>query len=426
MYLRGSKFNMTRRKKGSNPFRILFLLVLVGVGAYFAFFVVPKTEPLLVPTRTPTRAPESYVSDAEALANQGKFSQAIQAYRLAIQNDPRNPSNHISLARLYLYTANYKEAVTSAENALVINANNSTALAIRGYALGYQGDYLGAEGALQKAIELDASNAIAYAYYTEVLVLELNDQKDSLGALDKAKEYSRTAQSLGPDLMETHRARGVLLENTANYDEAAAEFSAAIQINPNIADLHLALGRNYRQLQQYPKAIEEFNRANALNPLDPLANTYISRTYLSTGDYAKAIQYAQAAINISPTDPYLWGNLGVAYKQYKKYSDAIDPLKLAVRGGTNPDGQAVQGIPLDYNIRITEYYYSYGLALARVGQCGEALQISQLIQQVVPDDEDSVYNAQEMVKICQEMVSGTATPTRQVTPGMAGTATPKP
>ncbi len=417
---------MTRRKKGSNPFRIMFLLVLVGVGAYFAFFIVPKTEPLLIPTKTPTRAPESYVSDAEALANQGKYTQAIQAYRLAIQNDPRNPSNHINLARLYIYIADYKEAVTSAENALVINANNSMALAIRGYALGYQGDYLGAEGALQKAIELDASNAYAYAYYTEILVLEINDQKDSLGALDKAKEYSRTAQNLGPDLMETHRARGVLLENTANYDEAAAEFSAAIQVNPNIADLHLALGRNYRQLQQYPKAIEEFNRANALNPLDPLANTYISRTYLSTGDYAKAIQYALAAIKFSPTDPYLYGNLGVAYKQYKKYSDAIAPLKLAVRGGTTTDGQAVQGIPLDYNIRIAEFYSSYGLSLAHVGECGEALQISQLIQQAVPNDEDSVFNAQEMVKICQELVSGTATPTRPVTPGAARTATPQP
>jgi tetratricopeptide (TPR) repeat protein len=186
------------------------------------------------------------------------------------------------------------------------------------------------------------------------------------------------------------------------------------------------LGRNYRQLQQYPKAIEEFNRANALNPLDPLANTYISRTYLSTGDYAKAIQYAQAAIKISPTDPYLYGNLGVAYKQYKKYNEAIDPLRLAVRGGTTADGQEVKGIPLDYNIRIMEYYYSYGIALARTGTCGEALQISQLILQVVPDDEDSVYNAREMVKICQEQVSGTATPTKAVTPGVAGTSTPKP
>ncbi len=417
---------MTRRKKGSNPFRLLFLLVLVGVAVYFAVVVVPETPPLFIPTFTPTRAPESYVSDAEALANQGKFTQAIDAYHLAIQNDPRNISNHVSLARLLLYTANYKEAISSAENALVINANNSMAQAIRGYALGLEGDYLGAEAALQKALELDGKNAIGYAYYTEVLVLEINDQKNALGALDKATEYSHTAQSLGPDLMETHRARGVLLENTANYEEAAAEFSAAIAINPNIADLHLALGRNYRQLQQYPKAIEEFNRANALNPFDSLANTYISRTYLSTGDYAKAVQYALAAIKISPTDPYMYGNLGVAYYRYKKYSDAVEPLKLAVRGGTASDGSEVQGIPLDYDIRITEFYYSYGLALAHTGACGEALQISQMIQQAVPDDETSVYNAQEMPKICQEQLTGTATPTKKASTGVSGTATPKP
>ncbi len=342
-----------------------------------------------------------------------------------MQADPKNPNIYINLARMDIYTGTYDEAVKNAENALLLSSSNSLAQALRGYALGLQGDYLQAEGALQKAIDLDANSAIAYAYYTEVLVMEINDQKDSLGTLDKAKEYSRKAQSLGPNLMETHRARGDLLAITSNFEEAITEYQAAIAINPNIADLHLALGTNYKNLQQYAMAIEEFNRANALNPFDPLANEAISRTYLANGEFAKAIQYAAAALKVSPTDPYLFGNLGVMYYRNKQYQDAIDPLSKAVRGGTTADGQPVKGLPLDYG-RITEFYSTYGLALAHTNSCTEALQISQMLLTNVPNDEDAVYNAQQMPKICQELITGTATPTREITPGKAATATPKP
>jgi tetratricopeptide (TPR) repeat protein len=415
---------MTRRKKGPNPMRLLILFILAGAGAYFSIVVVPTTPPLFIPTNTPTTAPQSYVTNAESLAGQGKFSQAIQVYGQAVMSDPKNPGIYINLTRLLIYTGNYKDAKTNIETAIMLNQNNSVAEAMHGYILGNQGDYLAAEGSLDKAISLDPNNALAYAYYTEVLVMEINDQKNQLGALDKATQYSHKALDLNPNLMETHRARGVLLENTSNYEEAATEYSAAIAINPNIADLHLALGRNYRALQQLPKAIEEFNRANALNPFDPLANTYISRTYLQSGDYAKAIQYAAAAIKVSPNDPYLYGNLGVAFYGNKQYKEAIDALKLAVQGGIAADGSTIQGLPLDYNIRIMEYYYKYGLALARsgiAGSCGDALKISQMIQNVVPNDDTSVYNAQEMPKICQQLISGTSTPTK---PAALGTQVP--
>ena len=425
MYLRGSKFNMKRRKKGVNPFRIIVLFILAGVGVYFSVFVVPTTPPLFIPTSTATRAPESFITDAQQLENDGKFTQAIASYKLASHADPKNPTIFLNLARLMIYTGSYDEAIKNAENSLLLNPNNSQGQSLRGYALGLQGNYLEAEGALQKALEADANNAIALAYYTEVLVMEITDQKDALGTLDKAKQYSRTAQSLAPNLMETHRARGDLLEITSNYEEAIAEFQAAIAINPNIADLHLALGRNYRYLEQYGKAIEEFNRANALNPFDPLADRYISRTYLANGEFPKAVQYAVAAIKVSPNDPYLYGNLGVMYYHNKQYKEAVDPLRLAVRGGTSSDGNVIKGLPLDYG-QITEFYYTYGLALAKTAECTEALQISQLILNNVPNDEDAVYNAQQMPKICQELITGTATPTREVTPGKATTATPKP
>ena len=62
-------------------------------------------------------------------------------------------------------------------------------------------------------------------------------------------------------------------------------------------------------------------------------------------------------------------------------------------------------------------YSRYGIALANVGQCGEALQISQKIAQTAPDDENALYNAQVMIDTCREQAearqaTGTPSPTR--------------
>lgn len=415
MYLRGSKWSYTRRRRRSNPWRVILLMGLIGAGLYVNQVVVPSTMPLFVPTATPTRSPESYVSEAENYVNEGKVPQAITSYQQAIEVDPRNASNYVTLSRLQIYSGDYQDALTNAENALLISPNHSMAYALRGWAKGYLGDYLEAIASLKRAIELDPNNATAYAYLTEVIVLQVQEGEGSLGSLDEAIQASQMAQTLAPSQFETHRARGTILEQTGNYAEAVDALEAAAAQNSSIADIHLALGRNYRFLEQYEKAVEEFNRANALNPDDPDPLINISRTYATVGEYAKAIQFAQQAIQVSPDDPYLYGNLGSMQYRNHQYDDAVASLRLAVRGGTSEDGTEITGLPLDYG-RIAEYYYTYGLALARQGECGEALQISQLLQQGVPDDETSVYNANEIITICQEVAetptsSATATPT---------------
>ncbi|WP_062531901.1 tetratricopeptide repeat protein [Leptolinea tardivitalis] len=390
---------MNKRRKPIKFGRILVLIILIAGGVYVNQVIVPSTPPLFIPTPTATRAPESYITEAQRLENEGKFNQAINLYNEAVQSDPRNPATYVSLARLLIYTGKYEDAVKNAENALLLNGNNSSAHAIRGWALGLQGDYLGAEAAFTKALELDQNNADAYAYRAEVLANQTQAGTGSIGSLDKAVEASRNAQTIAPNSLSTHRARGIVLELTGNYADAAREFEQAVAINGNIADLHLALGRNYRYLEQYDKAVEEFNRANALNPGDPLPNYYISRTYAAIGEYAKAIQFAEQSLKVDPTDPYMYGNLGTMYYKNKQFEDAIKPLKMAVSGGTADSGEEVKGLPLDYG-RVAEFYFTYGLALANLGMCGDALPISQTLLEGVKNDEVSVFNAQEIVNIC--------------------------
>jgi tetratricopeptide (TPR) repeat protein len=295
---------------------------------------------------------------------------------------------------------------------------------LRGFAQGMLGDYLDSEASLNRAIELDPGNSTAYAYLSIILSNKILIGDEVLGDLDKSIEASRTAESIAPTSLESHWARGTVLEITGNYDEAIGELENAVAINSNIAELHITLGRNYRFLEKYDLAVEEFTRANALNPSDSLPETLISRTYSSVGEFGKAIQYAEQAVADDPEEPYLYGNLGVMYKQNYEFSRAILMLELAVRGGITPEGVLVKGLPLSYG-RIVEYYYNYGLALMELGYCGEAVDIAQSILQSINEDAIATYNANYILDSCYQKMNDLQLH-KLPTPTMIPTWTPQP
>jgi tetratricopeptide (TPR) repeat protein len=409
MYLKGSKWSMNRRRKRPNWFRITVLVLLVAAGVYLDRVIIPTVPQPFVPTATPTRDPESYAGEADQLFQEGKLLQSVQTYTDAIKLRPDDPTLFISRARVQIYAGQYADAQTSAQDALLLSPNNSTAHVMLAWAQDFQGDYLGAESSVSRALDLDPNNALAHAIYVEILVDSYYSGTGAFEGLTKAADESRIAIDLAPDTLETHRARGIILEATQNYEEAIGEFQAALAINENIPDLHLYLGRNYRILGVYDKAVEEFTRADTLNPTDPTPDLLISRTYAEIGERAKAVQYAQEAVQNNPADANLRGNLGVMYYRNFQWPEALDELKLIVAGGATDDNQPIEPIQLTNDIRIAEYYFTYGLVLARLNRCGEALQVAQQIQARVPSNETAVANAQEVSTICEQNLAASPT-----------------
>lgn len=416
MYLRGNRWNMnTRRKRRSSPWRIILLVALIGVFLYLNQVVVPATPPLFIPTPTSTRSPEAYVNEADQLYREGKLAQAIQAYQEGILADPDNPAIYVTLARLQVFAGDYQAAIENTQNALLVNPNNPLAHAVQGWAWSFLEDHLQAEAAVKKALELDPNNALAHAFYAEILI-----NKGEFGDLDKAIEASKIARDLDPSLLETHRARGLVLVNTQNVEEAINELRAAIAINDKIADLHLNLGFAYRVQGENDLAVEELLTAFALNPDSPVAPTEISLAYANEGQFGKAVQYAEQATKVEPDNPRLHGNLGVMYYRNQELDKAIPALAMVVHGGTAEDGTAVEGLPLDYST-VAQYYWFYGFALAKNGRCTEAVPVFQALLNGVPDYELAVENAQAGIQLCQDSLT-TPTPT----PEGEAEATPTP
>ncbi|HUH95716.1 MAG TPA: tetratricopeptide repeat protein [Anaerolineales bacterium] len=426
MYLRGSKWSMNRRRqKRPNWFLISLLVLLIAGFTYMDRFIIPTYQSPFVATPTNTPPPEQYITQAQEFFNQGKLSQAIEAYQQALALKPSDPSIYVALAQVQVFAGDYKDAQTNAEDALLLNANLSEANAVRAWALDWQGDYLNAEAAVKRALELDPNNADAHAYYAEILADDyITGGGTTTDGINTAIDESKTALALAPNSLVAHRARGYILEVTGNYEEAIREYQAADAINDNIEDLHLSLGRNYRALGSYDQAVEEFTKANALNPSDPTADELISRTYATVGEYAKAVQYAESAVKAGPSDANLIGNLGVMYYHNVDWPDAVKELSLVVNGGTTDAGQKITPIQLTPDTHITEYYFTYALVLARLNRCGEALQIAQLIQSRVPSDDTAMTNAAAAIQICQKNLASPPAPTATIS--VTETSTPAP
>jgi tetratricopeptide (TPR) repeat protein len=407
MYLRGSKWNMNRRtRRRVSPWRLIFGVFILGSILYINQFVVPSAPAFAVPTPTPTRSPESFTREAEEAYAQGKFALAIQAYQQAIQADPMNKANFVAMGQMQVWSGQYEEALNSAEMSLLGNENYSMGHALRGWVLSFLGEYIEAETSLRRAIDMDANNALAHAYYAEMLIKEGNP-----AGISKAIEASRRAYELAPDTLEARRARGLVLFNTDNRQESIEMYEAAISINKNIPDLWMYLGYGYKALGDSDKAIDMFQQANILNPSDAIPDLEISRLYLALGQFGRALQYAENAVNDEPNNPHRYGNLGIMLYRNGDYQASADALEIAIKGGTAVNGTAVRGLPLDSDvIRVAPYYWQYGFALANISpnRCAEAIPVFQSLITGVPNYELAVANAKAGLDLCAEKLGEAA------------------
>jgi tetratricopeptide (TPR) repeat protein len=419
MYLSGSKWQIKKkRRRRSNPLRILLLLALIAGAVYVERVIVPTVPPLFVPTPTPTQNPATIILEAETLAQAGKLSQAQEAYQRAIEIDPKDANTYVALARVQVFAGKYAEAETNARNALLVDPNSALANAVLAWSLDFQASQaeseqdrtammLEAETKIDQAITLDPNSALARAYHAEILM----DSGDYAGALDEA----RASLDINPDTLEGQRAMGYVWERTGNYEQAIEAYQTALRINRNLPLLHISLGDMYLAEGNTDQAVASYLNAVALNPTSTEPLSRIVLAYARVGDYGIASQYATNAVDQDPTNPRLRGNLGRMYYKNNEIQKAVEQLGLAIQGGQLEDGSWVQGLQLDPgDSRVVEFYYTYGLALAKNNQCSDAIPIFEALLRTASDDEIAVANSYGGLVICGA-IEPTATPKPETT-----------
>jgi tetratricopeptide (TPR) repeat protein len=260
---------MRQRRPKINWFLVIVVLLLIVIVTYVDRYILPTAQTPFMPTSTVTRAPESYITEAQDLFNQGKLLQSIDTYLQAIRLEPEDPTTYVALARVQIFAGKYDEALTNAENSLLLNNKNSMAYAVRGWALTYKLDYTNADDSLKNALRLDDTNGAAHAY-NAFLYGKMYENNAGLytDPIQTAITESNEAIGLAPDSLEAHWARAYILGLTSaeNIPQAIEQYLDAIQINPNIAQIHLELGILYRLNGNVDLAVQQYTAANTLDP----------------------------------------------------------------------------------------------------------------------------------------------------------------
>jgi tetratricopeptide (TPR) repeat protein len=462
----GKTFNLHPVRSKSNPYRILILTFLILGGIWLLLLLNRgQVKSPFNPTPTPTRSPESYIMAAQAYFAAGKLDDptsdqdAIGAYQQALQIDPNNPLVWAELARIQTYSSStlstdqqrldrLQEALASVEKGVKLAPDDSTVGAIYAFVLDWNASsnlistsereaYLAkAETAANKAYLLNPNNALALAFYAEVL---LDQQK-----WDQAKQYATQAVQLAPDSMDAHRVLGTVLESWGYYRDAIDEYIKASQITPNLTFLYLRIGLGYRQLannpvpgsnqnQLYATALEYFAKAATINQQlgikDPLPYIAIAKTYAQQGEFFIAARNGEKALSFDPSNADTYGQLGMIYVQARNYESALPALRCAVDGCTADANEtaklfvqngilkasaAVQPLPLT-NLNIAYYYVRYGSVLAYLstadnGYCSHSLELMTQLRLTFPDDPVLMQNVADNEATCRSLMSTPSSP----------------
>jgi len=312
------------RNRRSSPWRVLTLLILIGIALYVLFQVRQEpVESVVVPTPTPTRHPSSYFTEAEELYQQGDLRGAIAAYERALELDPGRIEARINLARLLALDGRTSEAVQIAERAVDRAPENVRAWAILGMTYDWHGQVDRAIEACGHAMDLTPDHAEAHAYLAEAHV--------DAGNWAEATEIANKALDLDGNSVDVQRNYGYVMEVQGNYTAAIEAYKRALEIHPNLAYLHIAVGNNYLALGDVGAAMESFQRATEVDPNSARAYYRLGRARYERGDLDQAQEALEQAVEVDPRFGPAFGYLGFTYWSRRNYEEAIPSLERAIR-----------------------------------------------------------------------------------------------
>lgn len=335
-----------------------------------------EPDPTLLPEidGSPGVPPGELARQGELAYQDGDLDAAIAFYGQAADLSPNAVEYHVQVARLLLFRsateyessreATLEAALEAADHAVLANPERPEGYAIKAMALDWTGNPERAASLALLALEYDPNYAVAHAYYAEALV--------DLDRWDQSLEEVELAAELAPDNLDIRRNYAYVLESLGDYNGAALQYEQAIALHPQLVFLRLALGRTYRASDRINDAIDQFLTAEQLDPENALSAVELGWTYQAfLGDEASALDYYQHASQLDETYTRPWERIGTMRYARGDYEDAALAFERALLLGGD-----------DLNVRL-----QLGLSYANSGECTEAIENLTAARQLADGDE---------------------------------------
>ncbi|MDD9971571.1 MAG: tetratricopeptide repeat protein [Myxococcales bacterium] len=195
-------------------------------------------------------------------AQQKRFADATKLLDSAAAIDPKNDQVFWNLAIVHMEMRKFERARDDLQKAIAVNAEAAGYHEKLGTVLIELKDWTGAKQAFEKAIQLEPG--IFKAYYKLAQVHEqLDDQQSAL------QRYTEAVQK-GPRFLEAYSALGRLYADLGYLDQATQVLQEALKValpgTEEEAQAHHLLGTVYQEQQKFDQAVAEFKAALAVVP----------------------------------------------------------------------------------------------------------------------------------------------------------------
>ena len=241
---------------------------LYGQGRY---------EEALEPTRVAVEQDpdysEAHINLGSVLIFLGRFEEAETHIRRAISLDPQAGNAHFNLGAVLYKQGRYAEALDAARVAVEQHPDYSEAHFNLGMILNALDRFKEAETHLRRAIALDPQDVDASRQLTELLFWMGKDAQDN-GQPEVAAEYYIRVLEIDPHYVEVLHRLASLRTDQQRYDEALELFQRLIDIDPSDAVAHGNMGAALFYLSRSDEALQRFDQALSLDPTleNPRAN----------------------------------------------------------------------------------------------------------------------------------------------------------
>ena len=209
-----------------------------------AAIVIPTRTPGPAPTATPAPLAEPDRALAATLSAKGRslfvtsdLNGAEAAFIDAISADPSYLPAHLGLTDVYLYQSQYwQQALQSAQNAIALAPEDSTALAYLAWAKQGAHHFDEAKEIGLQAVELGAEDATAHMALADILV--------SMYEVDLAFEHAQSAVRLDPESAPAWATLGSIAFQMHDWDQAGDAYAEALDLEPDFFAWHIVNARH--------------------------------------------------------------------------------------------------------------------------------------------------------------------------------------
>jgi tetratricopeptide (TPR) repeat protein len=256
------------------------------------------------------------------LLQQGRLSEAGEAFAAAVAAEPSNALAHHLLGIVQLQTGAPDAGLKSLRRSIALDPNDPTAHGNLANALRDAGEGEAALESYRRALALNPGFVEALGNRAMLL--------GGLGRLDEALADCDQAVRVAPGHPMTHMGRGNVLLGMGRHREAAGSFEAALRLAPNVAELWSAHGEAVAGSGRHGDALGSFERALSLGGEGVRLRLHLGAALWSLSRAEEALAQYDRAIALEPGEAQAWAGRGATLRLLDRHGEALESLSRAI------------------------------------------------------------------------------------------------